>query len=156
MHHYISKQANSFIICWTVETDFDHCNQAIIFLLLILLCILYNEKHVVDLNSNWIIKAIRFTTFPELRACKNIYIIGRYVILLKWSMGYVKNLQKKIKTVLNPWYACSCCLLVSKPATECHFDASKVVGFLTSCFSPYPTTAIGSGIKVGLKLTIQI
>ena len=155
MHHYISKQANFFIICWTVETDFDHCNQAIIFLLLILLCILYNEKHV-DLNSNWIIKAIRFTTFPELRACKNIYIIGRYVILLKWSMGYVKNLKKKITTALNPWYACSCCFLVSKPATHCRFDISKVVGFLTSCFYSYATTSIGSGIKVGLKLTIQI
>lgn len=96
-----------------METDFDHCNQAIIFLLLILLCILYNEKHV-DLNSNWIIKAIRFTTFPELRACKNIYIIGRYVILLKWSMGYAEKNKNSSESMI-----CMFVLLTSQQT--CHW-----------------------------------
>ena len=64
---------------------------------------------VVNLNSNRVIETVRFiTTFPELRASKNVCIIGRNALLLKLLMGYVKNLikqkQNKIKTALKPSY----------------------------------------------------
>lgn len=65
-----------------------------------LLYVLSNQYIVVNLNSNRVIETVRFiTTFPEVRASKNVCIIGRNA-LLKLLMGYVKNLikQKQNKT----------------------------------------------------------
>ena len=64
-----------------------------------LLYVLSNQYIVVNLNSNRVIETVRFiTTFPEVRASKNVCIIGRNALLLKLLMGYVKNLIKQNKT----------------------------------------------------------
>ena len=41
------------------------------------------------------IETIRLITFPESRACKNIYIIGRNAFWVKQLFCYVKVLKKR-------------------------------------------------------------